>query len=285
MIALFGDAYARLPKGGYNKVENEILSRDPDIRLIHIKTAYQIYRQKFPVKSIGNRSLSSPQAYKDSFENGMGEIVNALKGTGAGRGNPNQERRWCKAVSRMLIESNNIPYGGAGLLIGTPVSISVSKHFGKSGNCKGLILDNALVASTLELTTSKDIPPMMVIGNYMRREQAKIKACFWKSIDIFQNWDIKVDLVDEVSFTSYVSQLCNQHSLVKVIIMNSGSFTGKSLIKKGLKANFEKVSLRLVEMFPNLHILAMQRNRIHRGFDIRYISNGKNVLYPLQKGY
>jgi len=63
-----------------------------------------------------------------------------------------------------------------------------------------------------------------------------------------------------------------------MVIMNSGSFTGKSQVKNGLQANFEKISKRLTNEYPHIHIIAMVRRENHSAFDLRYLHNGTDKL-------
>lgn len=181
--------------------------------------------------------------------------------------NSNQEGKPCHIISNYIC--NYLPRGGYGLLIGTPTAFCASK------NCSNNMIqvDNLIIAAMLEHTTI--VSPTIVIGSALDAEKARKKADDWKSNNATNKCKVITDKVDRDSFSHYVTTLAGKSLICKVVLLTSGNWEGTtSKSSRGLDLNFKDPSLYLTSIFPKLHILALVRDEINRGFKAMYLNNG-----------
>ena len=104
------------------------------------------------------------------------------------RDSPNKERTACDKIIQLI--NNELPRGGASMIIGTPIAFCVSRM--SSNNM--LLTDNMEVAVALKFTT--DVLPTIVIGDLIDPVKAHKKSADWRSNNSTSNFTIIVDGVD-----------------------------------------------------------------------------------------
>jgi len=189
------------------------------------------------------------------------------------RKSPNKERDACNKIIKVI---NDLPKGGAGMLIGTPTSFCISKNTKN----KLLLTDNMEVATTMIHSTN--VPTSIVVGNAINPTRAKVKATHWKSNNSTYKCSVLLDIVDQVSYTYYVTQLAETNPLAKVILMTSGlwGFCKESQEKyEGFNFDFKTPSEYLTSKYSNLHIVAMVGGAPTESFKIHYLNNGNTTVY------
>lgn len=167
-----------------------------------------------------------------------------------------------------------LPQGGAAILIGTQGAIMApSKKLREQYN--HLCCCNLVVGGTLAASSS--VPLTNVVGDAVDPDKSDRKFILWQTIDISKNWNNIQEKVDEEAVMRHVSFLAERHNLVKVVIMNSGSIKGYTMVEKGLTANFERAARKLVKRYPHVHIIAMQMLDGRR-FGFRYFHQNTDTL-------
>jgi len=167
----------------------------------------------------------------------------------------------------------DLPRGGAGIALGTQGAIMVpSKKLRKVYNY--LCLCNLVTLHTLAKSCNT-VPLTNVVGDAVDLEKSNYKFTVWETCDVSKNWNNFKERVDENCIRKHVSYLADRHDLVKVLIMNSGSLRGTTMVKHNLKANFKRVIQELVAKYPHVHIIAMQMVNGKR-FCVRYFHQEKN---------
>lgn len=179
-------------------------------------------------------------------------------------------------VTRAIIKFilNNLPLSGAALMIGTAGPFFHSKM----PSMKNTIIDDEYgLAIMLRYTSDKFT---IIVGNGVSKRKARIKADQWRASFILRPVDVEEDIVDRDSFSSWISRIAEKHSVCKVVLLTSGSWTGQHSSKEhGIDANFKSPAEYLSKTFRNLHILAIRR-RAEYSFDAIYLHNGsEKIIY------
>jgi len=231
------DLTKRLPSGSIDEIV-----RSTGLTKSQVKNAIHIIKRKNGLRIIKTSSI------KKSPTN---NLVKLFKKFGIERQSPNQNRIASDTILKHLM---TIPFGGIGLLIGTATPFAVSN----TSNNDLLLTDELDIAITLR-TTCHFTPPVIVIGNLISPEKAKLKGEFWRNNNSTCNSKIIVGPVDRDYYTMHITRLVEKHSLVKVVLMTSGvwKFSKPSRKKYGHDFNFRSPSLALTKIYPNLHILAL----------------------------
>ena len=213
----------------------------------------------------------------DSIKEDRGLIIKPFKNTiihddcrtrGLMRKCPHKEQSMCEKIVRFLL---NLPYGGDGMLTGTPTAMCVSDHT----KYQLLSIDNLDVATILRYTTDR---LNIIVGNGFNEEKAIYKARWWKTYSTTNKADIKVEKVDRESFARRVEKMAKKCSLCKVVLLTSGAWNGTNKTKakySGLDVNFRSPSEQLTRKYPGLHILAMTVKGLFK-YEVRYLHNGIN---------
>jgi len=176
-------------------------------------------------------------------------------------------------VTRAIIEFvlHNLPPSGGALMIGT------AGPFFASDVCalKNTLVDDEFgLAIILRCTSDKFT---IVVGNGVSKRKARIKADQWRASFILRPVDVEEDIVDRDSFNSWVSRMAERHSICKVVLLTSGSWTGRH--SSGIDLGFRSPAKYLTKTFRNLHILAIRR-RAEYSFDAIYLHNGsEKIIY------
>jgi len=274
-----------IPFGYRAKLTRELSTINKRIKYSHVNRAINLVLgdnhglvEKPESKSVENRKrLERMDRY--SFDSWI-DLIQKSRMTHAA---PVSEYAFNKAAARMIIRDHTrMPHGGAALLFGTQGPIMAPTVKSRK-NYNYLCLCNLKIGEALDNTA--DIPLTNVVGNAIDPIKSERKFTLFESIDICKDWHNILDRVDESSLYYHVRHLAERHDLVKVVIMNSGSITGASMKRKGLQADFEKISKRLTQEYPHIYIMAMQM--IHAGdsgkfgrFGIRYFHQDIDELIP-----
>lgn len=226
-----------------------------------VRNAIQIIKHKNGIRVQKSKSIKKPS---------VNNLVQKFKGFDIIRRSPNQNRISSDNILKALM--NDIPKGGAGMMIGTPTPFAIST------NPKNdlLLTDELEIAIALRLTCG--VVPSIVVGNLVSPDKAKVKGLFWKNINSTNNSDITVGRVDRDSYTYHVTKMAEEHSLAKVVLITSGvwSCSKPTQMKYGHDFNFKSPSMFLSGIYPNLHILAMV---MHGNlFKVHYVHNGKETI-------
>lgn len=164
------------------------------------------------------------------------------------------------------------PEGGHTIMLGTPSALGVSLH----------PKYNKIVTSELEIATvAKHTSGSFTIfvGNGVNELKAKAKAYLWDLLGLTNNVDIMIENVTRDSFNHLITKAAEKHTIVKVILLTSGSWSGSksSLDKLGIDVNFKAPAEYLTKRYPNLYILALVRTSKYV-FSVRYLHNGINKI-------
>lgn len=169
------------------------------------------------------------------------------------------------------------------MLIGTssPYFVSTNPKNNK------IITDNLAVATVLQATSVHN-PLTIIIGTGVNLEKAKLKKVHWKYTSSINKPIIKLDIVDTISFTRYITSFAEKHNPAKVVLLTSGTWIrcNATYKKYGFDTNFESASKYLTSGsgFKNLHIIALTREPTsHHGYCVRYLHNGKNEVIEIPK--
>ena len=145
-----------------------------------------------------------------------------------------------------------LPHGGGGIILGTPTPLAAPVH----PKYPFFIMSNIVAAWALKITTS--VQPTMVLGNGVNPTKSDIKLKHWKQIGITHKFNFKPGVVDAFTFPMRVAEVAHQHDPCKAILMTSGHWKGTTGEKTtGLDCRFAEASARLVETYPNLHLLVV----------------------------
>lgn len=231
-------------------------SKDLDINVTSIRYAIKRLRKERGIIKNPPKEISIDRTT---------DIQDCLLSNGLIRSS-NKEGIACDIIIQTLLK--RIPWGGSGMLIGTPTAFCASPH----QTNKRIITDNYAVALALQWTTIH--PLEIVVGNAIDEEKAKLKASHWKSIDML-NPKVTLDIVDRDSFSYYVTKFALKSEVSKVILLTSGpwSCSRSTMKKRGLESKFDSPSQFLTKKFRNLHILAMCMDRNGMGFHVKYLHN------------
>lgn len=183
-----------------------------------------------------------------------------------------------KAIGKFAVR--NLPMIGAGLLFGTPGPFFASKN----KNLSNTIIDDEGCLGHMLMLTCDSVT--VIVGDVIDSVKAKIKADHWRSLDSMRGAIVKEETADRDSYTCWITRLVEKYSVCKVILLTSGSWNGspESFKKYGLDVNFRAPSIRLTEMYQNLHILALRRIGEY-AFDAVYVHNGfEKVIYNSKAG-
>jgi len=182
----------------------------------------------------------------------------------------NKEGLACKSIRKFVMD--NLPRGGHGLLFGTPIPLCVSDHptFNKT-----LIDDELAIAHTM-VDTCDGLT--IVIGDAVKNAKAQFKVDTWKRLYTMHKANVVKEPVNRDSFTRWMTKLIEKHSICKVVLITSGSWTNSksSWDKYRFDVNFEAPSKYLTSIYPNLHILALTMSHQYM-FSVKYVSGGSET--------
>lgn len=250
------DLTRRLSLGSIDKIASGVA-----IERKKVKNAISVIKRKNGLRVQTGNNVKRPA---------VNNLVEIFEPFNVEKQSPNQNKICSDRILYALMD--DIPKGGAGLLIGT------STPFATSPTPKNnLLLTDELDIAVLLRMTCKHLP-RIVVGNLISPKKAEIKGLFWRNINSTSNCEISVQPVDRDSYTQQITALAEEHSLVKVVLMGGGVWSCSEPSRRKYKQefNFKSPSLYLSTVYPNLHILAMV---MHGNlFKVHYIHNGNDII-------
>jgi hypothetical protein len=187
------------------------------------------------------------------------EIRTHCKSNGLIRKSAPKEQEACDKIIDCI--DNTLPRGGNSIYLGTPTAVAISE----CSRFKKIILDNYLVADRLKRTSDK---LEILIGNIVNRQKALAKVRDFKSLQYMGSMRIEACAIDGPAFYRIVNREAKRNSILKVVLMTSGSWDGKDS-----RYNFSKYANRLIAMYPHIHIIAMRYT--YMKMHVLHLHNGK----------